>query len=95
VGFGNALLETIYFRKPALVNRYAVYRADIAPKGFRFIESDGRITPRTVGRVQELLDDTEAQREMTEHNYRLAGRHYSLEALESYLSPELRALGLV
>ena len=30
-GFGNALLETLYFRLPALVNRYPVYAADIAP----------------------------------------------------------------
>ena len=37
-GFGNAFLEAIYFRKPVVVNTYAVYARDIAPLGFKTIE---------------------------------------------------------
>jgi hypothetical protein len=37
-GFGNAFLETIYFRKPILVNNYTIYSHDIKPKGFDVIE---------------------------------------------------------
>ena len=33
-GFGNAFLETIYFKKPILVNNYSIYSTDIKPKGF-------------------------------------------------------------
>ncbi|MBW2640301.1 MAG: glycosyltransferase family 4 protein [Deltaproteobacteria bacterium] len=33
-GFGNAFLEAIYFKKPILVNRYAIFVRDIEPKGF-------------------------------------------------------------
>jgi hypothetical protein len=32
-GFGNALVEAMYFRMPTLVNRYSVYVSDIAPLG--------------------------------------------------------------
>ncbi len=46
-GFGNALLETIYFRLPALVNRSAVYTADIGPLGFQFAEIEGVIADET------------------------------------------------
>ncbi|MFB6356758.1 MAG: glycosyltransferase [bacterium] len=43
-GFGNAFIETIYFKKPILVNNYSVYAQDIRPKGFEVIEFDGYIT---------------------------------------------------
>ncbi|MFV2069310.1 MAG: glycosyltransferase, partial [Pirellulales bacterium] len=33
-GFGNALLEAFYFRKPVLVNRYSIFINHIEPKGF-------------------------------------------------------------
>mgnify|MGYP005859203733 CR=1 FL=1 len=50
-GFGNALLEAIYFRLPVLVNRYPVYAADIAPRGFDLVEIEGVITERTADEV--------------------------------------------
>ena len=36
-GFGNALLEAIYFRKACLINRYSIFIRDIEPKGFPFL----------------------------------------------------------
>ena len=44
-GFGNALLEAIYFRKPVLINRYSIFVRDIEPKGFRLLTMDGFVTP--------------------------------------------------
>ena len=41
-GYGNALLEAVFYGKPVVVNRYPVYVADIAPLGLSFIEIDGR-----------------------------------------------------
>lgn len=93
-GFGNALLETVYFRKAALVNRYAVYASDIAPKGFRFVEIDGAVTPRAVAEVARLLDDEGARRAQTEHNHALALEHYSLAALDRIVAPLLTDLGV-
>jgi len=84
-GFGNALLEAVYFRKPMLVNRYPVYVADIAPKGFRFVEIEGSVTDEAVEEVCHLLEDERERREITERNFQLGKRYYSLEVLEGKL----------
>ncbi len=84
-GFGNALLETLYFRKPVLVNRYPVYRDDIEPLGLDVIAIDGAITNETVEAVKALLADPERARAMTEHNARVASEHFSYEVLQRCL----------
>jgi glycosyltransferase involved in cell wall biosynthesis len=89
-GFGNALLEAVYFRRPVLVNRYSVYVADIAPLGFEFVEVDGWISDEAVSEVRRLLDDPDRCRLIANKNYDLARRHFSYEtlahALEKLLS---------
>lgn len=99
-GFGNALLETLYFRLPALVNRYAVYSADIAPQGFDLIEIDAQddpgnlaaITDDTVDAVIEAMIDPVRRRRMVEWNYSLARQHYSFEAVTPVLASLLEAV---
>ena len=81
-GFGNALLETIYFKRLSVVNRYPVYNADIKPLGFQFIEMDGFVDEHAVKETLRLLKDPEQVREMTEKNYQLALEHFSYEVLE-------------
>ncbi len=88
-GFGNALLEAVYFRRPLMVNRYPVYVADIAPTGLRAVEIDGVITEETVAAVVELLDDPALVEEITDHNYAVAGRHFSCGVAEEVLLPLL------
>ena len=93
-GFGNALLETLYFRLPALVNRYPVYVADIAPQGFDLVEIDvgddpansAAITGETVEAVVEALMDPVRRRSMVEWNYHLARQHYAYEAVTPLLA---------
>ena len=85
-GFGNALLEAIYFRKPILVNRYSVYIADIEPLGFEFVEVDGWITDESVSEVRRLLDDPDRCRILSDKNYELARRYFSYEVLASALN---------
>ena len=80
-GFGNALLEAIYFRKPVLVNRYSVYVADIAPLGFDFVEVDGWISDESVSEVRRLLDDPSRRQAMVDTNYELARRYFSYDVL--------------
>ena len=86
-GFGNALIEAIYFKLPALVNRYPVYVADIGPLGFDFVEIDGAITDQAVEAVAELLRNPARREQMVETNYGLAAEHFSHQAVERQLRP--------
>ena len=80
-GFGNALLESIYFRLPIMVNRYNVYVTDIAPKGFDLIEIDNEITDETVEAVIQAIMDPVRRRRMVMYNYELANHYFSYEAV--------------
>jgi cytidyltransferase-like protein len=91
-GFGNALLEAIYFRKPMLVNRYSVYVADIAPLGFDFVEVDGWISDESLSEVRRLLDDAGRRQAMVEHNFALAREHFSYRTAEGLLQEVLDSL---
>ncbi|MFC2029594.1 glycosyltransferase [Chloroflexota bacterium] len=89
-GFGNALLEAIYFRKPVLVNCYSVYVADIAPLGFDFVEVDGWITDESLSEVRRLLDDPDYCASVVSKNYEIARRHFSYEVLATALAELLQ-----
>ncbi|GAB4458434.1 MAG: glycosyltransferase family 4 protein [Anaerolineae bacterium] len=85
-GFGNALLETIFYRKPFMINRYPVYVRDIAPTGLKAIEIDGAPTAETARAVRALLADPDRQHEMVEHNFAVARARFSLDVLEERLA---------
>ncbi|MFP4345105.1 MAG: glycosyl transferase family 1 [Anaerolineales bacterium] len=89
-GFGNAFLETIYFYRPLLVNRYPVYEADLGPLGFRCVEIDGEVTDTAVSQVLELLQDQALREEVVQHNYEVAKAHFSYEAVTPLLQRLLR-----
>jgi glycosyltransferase involved in cell wall biosynthesis len=91
-GFGNALIEAIYFKLPTLVNRYSVYAADIGPLGFDLIEIDGQVTDQAVEATGRVLDDPERRRQMVETNYALAAEHFSYQAVERQLVPLMVSL---
>ena len=84
-GFGNAFLETLYFRKPILVNRYSVYTRDIQPLGFEVVEMDGVVTREVVNSVENWLNDAEKVAQVVEHNYRLAEKYFSYKVLRRVL----------
>jgi len=85
-GFGNAFLEAIYFKKPILVNNYSIYSFDIKPKGFEAVEMDNFISDKTVQEMNDLLDNPERIKEITEKNYRLSLKYYSYTVLEHRLN---------
>jgi glycosyltransferase involved in cell wall biosynthesis len=85
-GFGNALLETFYFRKPVLVNRYPVYVDDIEPHQPDVVTTDGVISDETVEQVRALLSDRERTKAMTDHNAQLAAESFSYEVLQRQLA---------
>lgn len=80
-GFGNAFLETVYFRKPLLVNRYSIYQMDIEPLGFEVVIIDGYVTEKAVSAIQQLLNDPARREKMAEKNFQLAAQFFSYEVL--------------
>jgi glycosyltransferase involved in cell wall biosynthesis len=84
-GFGNALLEAFYFRKPVLVNRYSIFIADIEPKGFKVITMDGFLTRRVIDEVRRVISDQEYRREMVDYNYELSKAFFSYSVLRRKL----------
>ena len=84
-GFGNAFLETIYYKKPIVVNRYSIYIADIEPKGFDVIKIDGFATSRAIEKINSLFGNTEKLKKMVDRNYELGKEFFSFELLEKRL----------
>lgn len=85
-GFGNALLEAIYFHKPVLINRYDIFARDIEPKGFQFPMMEGYVRRSLVDQVRELLNNKELRDEQTELNYQTALKFFSYEVLRRKLN---------
>jgi glycosyltransferase involved in cell wall biosynthesis len=84
-GFGNAFLETLYFKKPIVVNTYSIYLKDIQPKGFKVIEIDGYVSDKTVELTKQVLDNPELCKEMVDHDYKLAKKYFSYTVLHQNL----------
>lgn len=91
-GFGNALLETFYFSKPVLVNRYPVFIDDIEPCRFNVIGIDGEITDEVVSKTIDLISDKDLTRQWTQSNYDLCIENFSLKVLKDSLSRTLNEL---
>jgi len=87
-GFGNALLEAFYYRKPVLVNRYSIFIADIEPRGFQVITMNGYLTRDVVTSVQKVIHDREYRQQMVDHNFEQGKAFFSY----SVLRRKLRAL---
>ncbi len=84
-GFGNALIEAIYFRKPILVNQYSAYVMDIKPYGFKVIEMVGYVTDKVIDEINAILHDKDSYNENAEKNFELAARFFSYEVLRRKL----------
>ena len=87
-GFGNALIEAFYYRKPVLVNRYSIFVTDIEPKGFDVITMNGYMTRDVVEHVRKVIDDPDYRASMVEKNYALGRQFFSYGVLRR----KLRAL---
>lgn len=85
-GFGNAFLETIYYRRPIVMSTYEIFRTDIQPKGFKVIGFEDFITDETVARAREVIEDPSLAAVMAAQNYELGRRFYSYRTLERRLA---------
>ncbi len=84
-GFGNAFLEAVYYRCPVLCNRYAVFRTDIEPCGFRILQMDGYLTEEVVEEVRRVLTDQAYRQAMVDHNYDVAHSFFAYDVVEHEL----------
>jgi len=91
-GYGNALIEALFYGVPVVVNCYPVYQADIRPLGLRLIEIDGAITDETVSEVRALLANPRRIRANAAHNFAIARKHLSYDVLRSRLETLLGEL---
>jgi len=85
-GFGNALLEAIYFKKPVVINRYDIFARDIEPKGFHFPMMEGYVRRSLVAKVREILDNQDLRESQCDHNYKTAQKFFSYEVLRRKLN---------
>ncbi len=94
-GFGNAFLEAVYFKKPILVNRYAIFQQDIEPVGFDVVIMDTYISDETVRRVKRILRHPEIAQKSCEKNFELGRKYFSYEVLERKLKMILLNFGVM
>jgi len=93
-GFGNALIEAIYLKKPILINRYKVFVDDIEPNGFDLIKMDGNLTKDVVNKIKRILNGKTRRQKMVTKNYRIAKELYSFSNLDKQLSGLMMSLPL-
>ena len=98
-GFGNAFLESVYFRKPILCNRYSIFRTDIEPLGFNAIELDGYLTDQVVEEVRRVVGDSAYRSAVVEKNFDIGRRYFSYRRVATEMhailsNPQLVAHGL-
>lgn len=84
-GFGNALIEAVYFRKPLIVHTYPVYVADIKSRGIQAVEYHYDITPEALAAARQLIDHATLRDRMTAHNYQVGLQHFSYAVLRDTL----------
>lgn len=91
-GFGNALIETLYFRKPLVVNRYPMYLSDIKPAGVMAVEFSYDITEDVLNQTRRLIDDADFRKQMIEHNYQVGLEKFSYKVLRRVIQEALSIL---
>ncbi len=84
-GFGNALIESFFYRKPVLVNRYSIFVTDIEPKGFQVITMNGYLTKDVVTQVERIIHDHDHRETVVDNNYELGRRFFSYSVLRRKL----------
>jgi glycosyltransferase involved in cell wall biosynthesis len=84
-GFGNAFLETLYYKKPIVISTYEIFLIDIKPKGFHVIDFGNFITQDTIVRARTVLENQVMCQEMVNQNYELGRKYYSYRVLEMRL----------
>jgi len=70
-GYGNALVEAVYYGSPVIVNRYPVFESDIAPLGLDVLELDGTVTDEAVAAATGVLQGGRSVERAVDANFRI------------------------
>ena len=91
-GFGNAFLEAIYFKKPVVVNTYAVYARDIDPLGFKTIAMSQLVNNQVIEQTRTILRDQVLRADWAETNFKLGLKYFSFSVARRKLAARLANL---
>ncbi len=105
-GWGNQLLEGVFARKPMMVYEYPVFVTDIKDKNFYFsslgsehevlenglVTVDHKKVEAAADGSAAVLADSNRYETVTSHNFEVAKKYYSYEALDRYLSKVVRTV---
>ncbi len=91
-GFGNAFLETVYYKRPIVMGTYEIFKTDIEPKGFQVINFEEFVTYETVNRVRDLLEHPKKVSKIVKENYELGRKYYSYHQLAEQLKPLINSM---
>ncbi len=84
-GFGNAFLETIYYRRPIVMEAYEIFKCNIQPNGFNVIGFEDFISREIVEQARKIICNPDLALEWAEDNYQLGLSYYSYHTLEKRL----------
>jgi len=107
-GWGNQFIEAVFARLPVVVYEYPVWQSDLGPVGFDVVSlgSEHQVGAEGLAMVPEekletataqlvaLLQEPSHRLAMTERNFELGRRHFSIAALRGLVTPLIEtALG--
>ena len=93
-GFGNQFVESMYFKKPIIMTPYPVYKADIAPLGFKTILMSDKVTKGPVLETKKLIENEDEREKMVEYNFALGKENFSYEKVEMKLRKIFKDMNL-
>jgi glycosyltransferase involved in cell wall biosynthesis len=91
-GYGNALVEALYYRSPVMVNRYPVYVSDIAPLGLDVVELDGVITDDTVAAATEMVQGGRSVEAAVDRNFEIGLENLSYAKVVELMGASLASV---
>ncbi len=92
-GFGNQLLEAVFARKPIILFEYPVFKTDIKATGVEYVSLGDCVVgdyaelkhipqetlENAVNRSIELLKNEELSKNMTNNNFNIFSKHFSVD----------------
>ena len=83
-GFGNPVIESAMYKKPLVVNKYPILN-EILDFGFKFIVMNKKVTSKILNEVHRAIVDKDYTKKITEHNFKIAYKYFSLNLLKKEL----------